>query len=128
MDWTIIAAVAIIALIGAAFAGWAMWLEHRQQLRLLEIVANSLESGRDPPPELLERLVDGRASPDRARSGRAVRRTAALFLALSGACFLASWAVTDAAREQALLFVTVITALMGLGLVAIQNFGSRLGL
>lgn len=127
MDIIAIAALALAALIGAALTAWGMWLEHRQQTRILDIVARSLGEGREPPAELLARLVD-QSSPDSGTQGRAVRRTASFFLAVAGGCFLASWLSADAAREQTLLLAAGISAITGVGLLLIQNFGHRIGL
>ena len=128
MDLIVITATALILLIGGALTAWGMWLEQRQQQRVLDIVASFLGEGRDPPEELLAQLVCQTPPKANGAQSRALRRTAAFLLVAAGACFLASWTANDAAREQMLLLVTTILGLTSLGILIIQTFGHRLGL
>jgi hypothetical protein len=123
----IIGALGALALLGAGLTGWGMWLEHRAERRLMDIVAAALEAGQAVPGELLGRLA-GEHAGNSATPRRALLRTASLFLGLALAFFLGSWAVGDNAREQALLLVAAIAGLSGLALLVVHFVGRRVGL
>jgi RNA polymerase sigma factor (sigma-70 family) len=126
MNTIVIVALVVVALIGGTLTAWGMWLEQRHRDQLVAIIARTLEEGRDPPAELLAHLVGGPAPPASGTGSRAFRRTAAFLLLAAGGFFLASWAVNDAALEQTLLLVAVVTGLTGSGVLLIQAFGHRL--
>lgn len=123
----IIGALGALALLGAGLTGWGMWLEHRAERRLMDIVAAALEAGQAVPDALLGRLA-GERTGNGAPPGRALVRTAILFLGLALAFFLGSWAVGDNAREQALLLVAAISGLSGAALLVVHAIGRRVGL
>ncbi len=130
MEATIIVwTLGIMAVLGTSLTAWGMWLEHRAERRLMEIVAAALEAGHELPPELLARLAGetpkGEAGP---YPRRALLRTAALFLLLALAFFIGSWAVGEAASERALLLVASIAGLTGGALLVVHLFGRRAGL
>lgn len=130
MESTIIVwTLAVMAVLGAGLTAWGMWLEHRAERRLMDIVAAALEAGHELPPGLLARLAGERAPGGSGPSPRrALLRTAALFLLLAVAFFIGSWAVHDNAREQALLLVASIAGLSGGALLIVHLFGRRAGL
>lgn len=130
MDSSIIVwTLAIMAVLGTGLTVWGMWLEHRAERRLMDIVAAALEGGHDLPAGLLARLAgEAPAGAPGPSPRRALLRTAALFLLLAVAFFIGSWAVHDNAREQALLLVASIAGLSGGALLIVHLFGRRAGL
>lgn len=128
MDWVVIIALLLIAVIGAALTGWGMWLEHRQERRVLDIIAAAIEVGRDPPPALLDRLVGREQPADPGLSKRALWRSAMFLILIAAACFVASWLVGNAVHERVLLLISSITGAAGIGLLIVQNLGHRAGL
>jgi hypothetical protein len=128
VDATVTIAIALAAFVGLALMGWGMWLEHRQERRVLDIVAAAIEAGREPPAELLARLAGPGGAEATGPRRRALQRLTILFLVVAAACFVASWAATEAAREQALLLAAAILGLAGVGLALVLAFGRRLGL
>src|ERR1051325_5557074 len=112
----IIAAISLLALLGAGLTAWGMWLEHRAEGRVMDIVAAAIEAKQPVPGELLARLA-GERPRGNAAPRRALLRTATLLFGLAIAFFLGSWAIGDNAREQALLLLASISGLTGLVLL-----------
>lgn len=121
------AAVALIALIGAALIGFGMWLEWKKEQRRLEILEKALEDGHLPPDVVIEHLIAAPAGGESVRvASTALRRTAFLFMALAVIFFLISVLAHDGG--PALLHIASAAALAGAALFLLYHVGRSRGL
>jgi hypothetical protein len=118
--------IGLFAVLALIVIGWALWLDHCTEWRLIDILDAAVKAGQTPPPELVARFSGEReAGPIRALSRRTVVRIAALFIAVGMAAFLASAFAAKREQEQGFLFVAAVAALIAILLYAFYAFGRR---